>query len=99
MEPASWTFLILALTIVAFVSGKFPSAVVSIGVALALWATGVLTLPAALSGFADPTVLFIASLFVVSEAWDATGVTAWTGHQVITRAGRGRARLTIGGVR
>ncbi len=95
MEPASWTFLILALAIVAFVSGKIPLAVVSIGVALALWATGVLTLPAALSGFGDPTVLFIASLFVVSEALDATGVTAWIGHQVITRAGRGRARLTV----
>ncbi|MCT9002515.1 SLC13 family permease [Microbacterium memoriense] len=95
MEPASWAFLILALAIVGFVSGKIPLAVVSIGVALALWATGVLTLPAALAGFGDPTVLFIASLFVVSEALDATGVTAWIGNQVITRAGRGRSRLTM----
>lgn len=95
MDPAAWTFLILALAVVAFVSGKVPLAVVSIGVALALWATGVLTLAEAFSGFGDPTVLFIASLFVVSEALDATGVTAWLGHQVITRAGRGRQRLTV----
>ncbi|GAA4071777.1 hypothetical protein GCM10023065_30280 [Microbacterium laevaniformans] len=52
-------------------------ALVAVGVALALWATGVLTLPEAFAGFGDPTVLFIASLFVVSEALDATGVTAW----------------------
>lgn len=94
MEPATWTFVILAAAVVAFVSSRIPLAVVSIGVALALWATGVLTLPEALAGFGDPTVLFIASLFVVSEALDATGVTAWLGHQVITRAGTGRTRLT-----
>lgn len=95
MDPAAWTFVILAVAVVAFVSGRVPMAVVAMGVALALWATGVLTLQEALAGFGDPTVLFIASLFVVSEALDATGVTAWLGHQVITRAGSGRARLTI----
>ena len=95
MEPAAWTFAILGLAVVGFVSGKVPLAIVSVGVALALWATGVMTLPEALSGFGDPTVLFIASLFVVSEALDATGVTAWVGGQVIARAGQGRARLTV----
>ena len=89
------TFLILGAAVVAFVSGRIPLAVVSVGVALALWATGVLTLGEALSGFGDPTVLFIASLFVVSEALDATGVTAWLGQQVVTRAGTGRMRLTV----
>ena len=95
MDAAAWTFLILGAAVVAFVSGRIPLAVVSVGVALALWATGVLTLGEALSGFGDPTVLFIASLFVVSEALDATGVTAWLGQQVVTRAGTGRMRLTV----
>ncbi|RZI94086.1 MAG: SLC13/DASS family transporter [Microbacterium sp.] len=94
MEPASWTFLILGAAVVAFVTSRVPLAIVAVGVALALWATGVLTLPEALAGFGDPTVLFIASLFVVSEALDATGVTAWLGHQVITRAGSSRRTLT-----
>ena len=48
---------------------------------------GVLTLEQALAGFGDPTVLFIARLFVVSEGLDATGVTAWAGQQLIDRAG------------
>ena len=95
MDPASWTFVILGAAVVAFVSSRIPLAVVALGVALALWATGVLTLSQALAGFGDPTVLFIASLFVVSEALDATGVTAWLGHQVITRAGTGRRTLTV----
>lgn len=72
-----------------------PLAVVAVGVSLSLWATGVLTLDEALAGFGDPTVLFIASLFVVSEAIDSTGVTAWLGQQVITRAGSGRVRLIV----
>ncbi len=95
MDPAGWTFLILAMAVIAFISGRIPLAVVAVGVALALWATGVLTLSEALSGFGDPTVLFVASLFVVSESLDATGVTAWLGQQVVTRAGRGRLRLTV----
>ena len=95
MDAAAWTFVILGVAVVAFVSGRVPLAVVSVGVALALWATGVLTLGEALSGFGDPTVLFIASLFVVSEALDATGVTAGLGQQVVTRAGRGRMRRTV----
>ena len=57
------------------------------GVSVALWVTGILDLRQALAGFGDPTVLFIASLFVVSEALDATGVTAWLGRQVIGEAG------------
>ena len=38
-------------------------------------------------------MIFIASLFVVSEALDATGVTAWAGQQLIAGAGASRTRL------
>src|SRR5438552_1040189 len=51
------------------------------------------TPPEALSGFGDPTVIFIASLFVVSESLDATGVTAWAGQKVIAQAGTRRLPL------
>jgi di/tricarboxylate transporter len=40
-------------------------------------------------------VLFIASLFVVSEALDATGVTPWAGQQLISRAGESRSRVLV----
>ena len=69
-----------------------PVAIVAIGVALALWATGVLVLEDALAGFGDPTVLFIASLFVVSEALDASGVTAWVGQELVARVGDSRTQ-------
>ncbi len=54
-----------------------------------------LDLEQALGGFGDPTVIFIASLFVVSEALDSTGVTAWAGQELIARAGESRARVLV----
>ncbi len=67
----------------------------ALGVALSLWATGVLDLDQALAGFGDPTVIFIASLFVVSEALDASGVTAWAGQELVARAGDSRCVLLV----
>lgn len=95
MDPVIATLLILVAAVIAFVSNRVPLGVVAIGVSLALFFTGVLTLPEALAGFGDPTVLFIAALFVVSESLDATGVTAWAGQLVIGRAGTKRTKLLI----
>src|SRR5262245_13894892 len=95
MSDETVTFLILGAVVAVFVWDKLPVAVVAIGVALSLWATGVLTLEEALAGFGDPTVLFIASLFVVAEALDATGVTGWVGQQLTARSGPSMPRMLI----
>jgi di/tricarboxylate transporter len=89
------TFLVLGGAVVGFVSGKLPVALVALGVAIALWATGVLELEAALAGFGDPTVVFIAATFVVADALTSTGVTAWVGQQLQARGGGGRSRLLV----
>ncbi len=95
MSDSTITFLILGLTVAVFVWDRLPIGVVAFGVVLSLWATGVLDLDQALGGFGDPTVVFIASLFVVSEALDATGVTAWAGQQLIAGAGSSWTRLVV----
>lgn len=95
MSPITTTLLILALAVIAFVSNRIPLGVVAIGVSVSLWFTGILDLDAALAGFGDPTVIFIATLFVVAEALDSTGVTAWAGQQVIARGGDRRAPLLL----
>ncbi len=95
MSDSTITFLILAAVVVVFVWDQLPVGVVAFGVALSLWATGVLDLEQALAGFGDPTVIFIASLFVVSEGLDSTGVTAWAGQELIARAGESRTRLIV----
>ena len=88
VDPVAIVMTILALAVVAFMSNRVPLGIVALGVALALWATGVLSLNEALAGFGDPTVIFIAALFVVSEALDSTGVTSWAAQRVLSRSER-----------
>ncbi|MDQ1246397.1 MAG: hypothetical protein QG597_765, partial [Actinomycetota bacterium] len=51
--------------------------------------------PQAFSGFGDPAVVLIASLYVVSEGLDASGVTTWVGQRLVQLAGSGRGRLLL----
>lgn len=96
MSPIAYTAIIIAVSVVLFVWNKLPVVVVAMGVSLALWATGVLTLGQSLGGFGDPAVIFIASLFVVSSGLEATGVTAWAGQLLIRGAGEeSRTRLLV----
>jgi di/tricarboxylate transporter len=95
MSDETITFLIIGAVVAVFIWDKLPVAIVAVGVALSLWATGVLTLEQSLAGFGDPTVLFIASLFVVSEGLDASGVTSWAGQELVARVGDSRTRLIV----
>jgi di/tricarboxylate transporter len=89
------TFVVLAAAVAVFVWDRWPVGAVALGVALSLWATGVLTLDQSLAGFGDPTVIFIASLFVVSEGLEAAGVTSWAGQELVARVGESRTRLMV----
>jgi di/tricarboxylate transporter len=89
------TFAIVAAVVVLFIWDRIPVVIVALGTALALYFTGVLKLGPALAGLGDPTVIFIASLFVVSAGLEATGVTAWAGQLLIARAGQSRTRLLV----
>lgn len=89
-----WTvFAIVAAVIILFVWDRLPVIAVCIGSAMALWATGVLTLEQSLAGFGDPATIFVASLFVASAALEKTGITAWVGQILMRFAGRSRTRL------
>ena len=81
VNPVAITYGVLVVAVLLFVTNRVPVAVVALGVALSLWFTGVVDLGQALAGFGDPTVIFIATLFVVGEGLDAAGVTAWLGRR------------------
>jgi len=96
LSPIAYTGGIVALVVVLFVWNRLPVVVVAMATALALWATGVLTLQQALGGLGDPAVIFIAALFVVSAGLEMTGVTAWAGQLLIKGAGEeSRTRLLV----
>lgn len=89
------TLLVLAAAVIAFLSNRLPAPIIALAVALALFLTGVNDLGETLAGFGDPIVVYLAGLFVVSEALDATGVTAWAGQQLTRRLGEGRSQVLV----
>ena len=95
MADSTIVFAVLGVVVVLFVADVLPVEVVAVGSALVLWATDVLGLDEALAGFGDPTVVYIAALFVVSEALDAAGITTWAGRHLAPRAGESGSRLLL----
>ena len=95
MSQATISFLVLGAAVVLLVSNRLPPEIVAVGAALAMYAFGIITADQVLVGFGDPAVAFIASLFVVSEGLDATGVTAWMGQQLIDRVGSRPSLLLV----
>jgi di/tricarboxylate transporter len=95
VSQAAISLVALGVVVALFVWNRLPVEIVAIGSALALYFVGVLDLSQALSGFGDPTVVLIASLFVVSEGLDASGVTAWIGQVLLRLAGDSYPRLLV----
>ena len=95
MDDATTALVVLGLVVALFVWNRLPVGVVAILATLALWATGLVTTEQAVAGFGDPVVIFIATLFVVSEGIDSTGVTTWAGQGLLERAGTGHSRVLV----
>lgn len=90
------TFVVLGLAIIVFIWDRLPPGVVALGVALTLYLTGVLTFEQSIAGFGDPVIVFIAGLFVVSEALNASGITAWVGQWLVSLAGSKLRQVLVG---
>ena len=86
MDDSTKALLVLGVVVALFIWNRLPIGVVAIGAALGLWATGLVTTQEAVAGFGDPVVVFIATLFVVSEGIDSTGVTTWAGRGICSTA-------------
>ncbi|MCA9832367.1 MAG: anion permease [Thermomicrobiales bacterium] len=93
MTDQAALILILVVAVIAFAINRFPVGVVSLGVMLALWATDIVSLDEAFAGFGSPTVILIASLFVVAEGLNAAGITTWMGQLITKHAGDSRSGL------
>ena len=86
-------FVILGLTVALFVSDRLRLDLVALMSLLALYLSGVLDTAQALAGFADPLVLMIAGLFVVSTGLFQTGIAARLGRWLGRVAGTSEVRL------
>jgi len=74
MSPLIITLIILGLTMVAFVTGKFSFPVISMSIILSLILTNVLTPAEAFSGFVNTNVVMVAAMFVVGAGLTKTNL-------------------------
>lgn len=89
------TFVILAVTILVFLTDKIRVDIVAILSLLALTLTNLITPEQALSGFSNSTVVTIAALFIVGEGLLRTGVANWLGGKLLALAGNSEPRLLV----
>ena len=84
--------LILILTLFLLVSERIPVDLTAVGIVVALMATGILTPVEAVQGFANPAVITVAAMFIISRAMIRTGAVGFIGQKVLATSG-GRPRL------
>ena len=68
---------------------------VAILIILVLMISGVLSIPEALSGFSNPVVVIITSMFIISEAIVYTGIAQRLGEKIIEHGGTSETKLMI----
>lgn len=93
MSEAALSLVIVGIAVALFIWNRLPVEVVAIGIALLLYFTGLVDARTLFSGFGDAVIVFIASLFVVSEGLGASGVTAWVSEALTRLAGRAYPRV------
>jgi di/tricarboxylate transporter len=84
---------LLAACVVMFILDRPRTDVVALLALVCLALTGIVTVPEALAGFSDSSVILIAAFFVVGDGLVRTGVAYRIGDFLLHRAGKSEGRL------
>lgn len=95
MSSMAISGIVLGCVVALSIWNRLQVEIVASGAALVFYATGVLRLPESLAGFGDATVIFIATLFIISEGIDASRITTRVGRRLVASAGASKTRLLI----
>lgn len=87
--------LLLAAAVAMFVAGRPRMDVVAILMLTLLPLLGLVMLPEAMAGFADPNIVLIAALFVIGEGLVRTGVAQRLGDLLVHHSGASETRLIV----
>ncbi|MGD8371814.1 MAG: SLC13 family permease, partial [Syntrophobacterales bacterium] len=85
---------ILAATLLLLITEQLSVDLTAIGVMVALMLFGILTPVEAVSGFANPAVITVGAMFIVSRGMIRTGAVGFIGQKVIDYS-KGRAHLAM----
>ena len=88
-------FIILIATTVCFAVPKFRSDLVALCSLLALFLTGLITVPEALAGFSSTVVVMLAVLFIVGEGISQTGLAGKAGNLLVKMTGDSEFRMLV----
>jgi di/tricarboxylate transporter len=86
--------LILVVAMILLISEKLPVDLISIGIIVVLTGTGILAPTEAIAGFANPAVITVGAMFLISKGMVRTGAVAFI-SQKVTEYSRGRPTLAI----
>ncbi len=86
---------LLAVCVGLFMANKPRVDIVALLALIALPLTGTVTLPEALAGFSDASVVLIAALFVVGEGLVRTGIANRLGDLLLRHSGESETRLLV----
>ena len=89
------TIIILAVSIIFFVSGKVRSDLVALCALLALLIFQILTPEEGLSGFSNSTVIMMVGLFIVGGGIFQTGLAKMISGKILKLAGKSETRLFL----
>jgi di/tricarboxylate transporter len=86
--------LILVVAMLLLISEKLPVDLTSIGIMVVLTISGILAPTEAIAGFANPAVITVAAMFLISKGMIRTGAVAFISQKVIEYS-RGRPTLAV----
>ncbi len=76
--------IILILALSLLITEKLPLDLTAIGIMVILMITGILTPMEAVAGFANPAVITVGAMFLISRAMVRTGVVGFVAQKVIS---------------
>ena len=88
-------FFILIATTICFAIPKFRSDLVALCSLLALFLTGLITVPEALAGFSNTVVVMLAVLFIVGEGISQTGLAGKAGSLLVKLTGNSEFKMLL----
>ena len=91
----TFTFIILAVTIVLFMTNRLRGDLVALMALLAFVVLGILTPAEALAGFSNSVVIMIAGLFVIGAGILRTGLAGMAGNLLLKWSGDSELKLFI----
>jgi len=88
-------FIILIATTICFAIPKFRSDLVALCSLLALFLTGLISVPEALAGFSSTVVVMLGVLFIVGEGISQTGLAGKAGNLLVKLTGNSEFRMMV----